>query len=139
MTTHRANPWCCRAVEAAAHVLPPENRERYALEFIAELYDMPLSQQIRHSAQLLAHAWALRTALAQSGHPHKEQTMTLTTGRPLACRLGRHRWHWVSNEDTRSNAAWPADRRRPFRFGTPPTPAPWAAARSRERLVPQTY
>lgn len=101
MTTHRANPWCCRAVEAAARILPPENRQRYALEFIAELYDMPLSQQVQHSAQLLAHAWALRTALAPSGDSHKEHTMTLTTGRPLACRLGRHRWHWVSNEGTR--------------------------------------
>ena len=101
MTARRANPWCCRAAEAAAHILPAADRQRYALEFIAELYDMPLSQQVRHSAQLLAHAWALRTTLAESGHPKMEETMTLTTARPLACRLGRHRWHWISNEDTR--------------------------------------
>ena len=79
MIAHRANPWCCRAVEAAAHLLPAADRQRYALEFIAELYDMPLSQQVRHSAQLLSHAWALRTALTQAGHPQKEPTMTLTT------------------------------------------------------------
>ena len=101
MTVRRANPWCCRAVGAAARLLPAADRQRYALEFIAELYDMPLSQQVRHSAQLLAHAWALRTALTQAGHPQKEQTMTLTTRRPLACRLGRHHWHWISNEGTR--------------------------------------
>ena len=101
MTARSANPWFCRAVEAAAHILPAADRQRYALEFIAELYDMPLSQQVRHSAQLLAHAWALRTALAESGHPKMEETMTLTTARPLACRLGRHRWHWISIEDTR--------------------------------------
>lgn len=101
MTARRANPWCCRAAEAAARLLPAAERQRYALEFIAELYDMPVSQQVRHSAQLLIHAWALRTALGDSHDSLEEETMTITMRRPLACRLGRHRWHWVSNEETR--------------------------------------
>ena len=65
MTAPAADPWCCRVVELAAWLLPTEQRHRYALELIAELYGMPRSQQIRHSVHVLSHAWALRAALAE--------------------------------------------------------------------------
>ena len=32
--------WCCRTVELAVRVLPPEHRGRYGLEFVAELYGL---------------------------------------------------------------------------------------------------
>ena len=100
MTTQAADPWCCRVVELAARTLPTEQRQRYALEFIAELYGMPRSQQLRHSTQVLAHAWALRTALdAASPTTTHEATMTLTTRRPLPCLLGVHRWPWADADD----------------------------------------
>jgi hypothetical protein len=60
--------WCCRAVELAVRVLPAEHRQRYGLEFIAELYGMPRREQIRHSVQVLSHAWALRAALDACPH-----------------------------------------------------------------------
>ena len=41
----------CRTVELAVRVLPAEHRQRYGLEFIAELYGMPKAQQRRHSAR----------------------------------------------------------------------------------------
>ncbi len=56
MTVSAADRWCCRIVELAARVLPAEQRQRYALEFIAELYGMPKSQQFPHSVQVLAHS-----------------------------------------------------------------------------------
>ena len=100
MTTPRADPWCSRVVELAARVLPTEQRHRYALEFIAELYGMPRSQQIQHSIHVLAQAWALRTALANAGPaPTQEITMTVKTSRPFRCLLRLHQWRWTSTED----------------------------------------
>ena len=58
--------WCCRTVELAVRVLPAQHRERYALEFIAELYGLPPAQQRRHSARVLTSAWALRAALSEA-------------------------------------------------------------------------
>ena len=100
MTAPRPNPWCCRAVELAAWVLPAGERQRYALEFIAELYGIPQSQQIHHSAQVLLHAWALRAALVEVGVTHiQEVTMTTVISRPLRCRLSLHRWRWATTDD----------------------------------------
>jgi hypothetical protein len=100
MTVRTVDPWCGRIVELAARLLPAEQRQRYALEFIAELYGMPRSQQARHSTQVLAHAWALRTALnAASRTTTQERTMTPTTRRSLPCLLGIHHWHWANTED----------------------------------------
>lgn len=103
MTASAADRWCCRIVELAARMLPAEQRQRYALEFIAELYGMPRAQQLRHSAQVLAHAWALRTALAAASSTitKEETTMITTTRRPLKCRLGLHRWDERENPETK--------------------------------------
>ena len=87
-------------VELAAWVLPTEQRHRYALEFIAELYGMPRSQQIRHSVHVLSQAWALRAALAETGlAPTQEKIMTVETSRSIRCLLSFHRWRWASTED----------------------------------------
>jgi hypothetical protein len=100
MITPKPDPWCCRAVQLAASMLPAAQRQRYALEFIAELYGMPRSLQVRHSLQVLASAWRLRTALVESGQPHVEEDPIMTKPkRPLRCRMGRHRWHSASAED----------------------------------------
>ena len=100
MTAPTADPWCCRVVELAACVLPTEQRHRYALEFIAELYGMPRSQQIRHSVHVLSQAWALRAALAETGPaPTQEKIMTVETSRSIRCLLSFHRWRWASTED----------------------------------------
>ena len=99
MTTPAADPWCCRVVELAARMLPAEQRQRYAPS------SSPSSTACRdHSkfgfTQVLAYAWALRTALsAASSTTTQEGTMTPTTRRPLHCLLGIHRWHWANAED----------------------------------------
>ena len=88
MKARAVDPWCGRIAELAARILPVEQRQRYAREFIAELYGMPRSQQIRHSTQLLAHAWALRTVLtAASPQTTQEGAMTARnpTTAPCAC------------------------------------------------------
>lgn len=98
--TTRAGRWCCRVVEAAARLLPAAHRQRYALEFIAELYGMPRSRQVRHSLGVLVSALRLRAALSESGASTiQEDIMIITATRPLRCRLGRHHWHTVSTED----------------------------------------
>jgi hypothetical protein len=91
---------CCRTVELAVRVLPADHRQRYGLEFIAELYGMPRSQQIQHSVRVLAHAWALRAALADAGPaPTHGMPMRVKTTRPFRCLLRLHRWVWASTED----------------------------------------
>ena len=100
MNTRRVDPWCCRAVELAARLLPSGQRQRYALEFIAELYDLPRSRQVSHSMQVLASAWRLRAALAEAGTiPLQEDTMPTTMTRPVLCRLGFHRFRRAATED----------------------------------------
>ena len=91
---------CCRTVELAVRVLPAEHRQRYGLEFIAELYGMPKAQQRRHAARVLTNAWALRTALSGPVLGANGQMAVTTIHKPLTCRLNlHHRWRWLSTED----------------------------------------
>lgn len=99
-TTHRPGWWPAHAVQLAAAILPAAERQRYALEFIAELYGMPPRQQLRHTLGVLASAVALRAALADI-HPASTQgnIMVTTPTRPVRCRVGLHRWHTASTAD----------------------------------------
>lgn len=61
---------------------------------------MPRSRQVRHSLQVLASAWRLRGALAESRSSQSQEDIMMTrTHRPIRCRLGRHHWHWTSTTD----------------------------------------
>ena len=92
--------WCCRTVELAVRVLPPEHRGRYGLEFVAELYGLPPAQQRRHAARVLTSAWALRTALSAVPGTNGGTALVVTTDKPVTCRLNlHHRWRWCSTED----------------------------------------
>lgn len=91
-----ADRWCGRIVELAARVLPAEQRQRYAREFIAELHGMSRSQQYRHSAQVLAHAWALRAVLHAAGPTTTQEGIM---SKPLLCRLFIHRWVTLYNDE----------------------------------------
>jgi len=58
----------------AARLLPtPADRRRYQAEFVAELYGLPRSAQLRHAAGVLSQTFALRAALGAS---------SLASGRP---------------------------------------------------------
>jgi hypothetical protein len=97
----RPGRWCCRTVELAVRVLPPEHRSRYGLEFVSELYGLPPAQQRRHAARVLTSAWALRTAVSAAASGTNGGTaVILKTAKPLTCRLNlHHRWRWLSTED----------------------------------------
>lgn len=99
MRRRAVGPWCGRAVELAARVLPPGQRQRYARELVAELHGMTRGQQRRHALGVLTHAWALRTALVTTNQ--EEGATTTTTRRPLRCRIGLHDWDERENPETK--------------------------------------
>lgn len=90
-----------RIVECAAGALPAAHRGRYQREFLAELYGLTPSHQLRHATQVLSRAWALRVALGESVlATNGDGTMRLVTRRPLTCLLLRwHKWQLTSTED----------------------------------------
>lgn len=99
-TTPRPGLWPARAVQWAAAILPAAQRQRYALEFIAELYGMTPRQQLRHTLGVLASAVALRAALATTSPASTQGNIMVTTPtQPLRCRVGLHRWHTTSTTD----------------------------------------
>ncbi len=103
MTGERAPvPLARLGVGLAVRVLPrPGDRARYYCEFIAELYGLPASVQLRHTAGVLSEVFALRAALGESPSPMEEKVMpTIPTGRRLRCRILRwHHWHTYSTDD----------------------------------------
>lgn len=82
-----------KIVAVATFVLPRgASRERYRLEFLADLYWMNRRGQARYAIGVLTRAWALRTALdKQVSTPLPEEAMKLQS--PWICRLrGHHKW-----------------------------------------------
>jgi hypothetical protein len=102
---HRPSPLSLGVVRAVALLMPgADQRDRYRLEFSAELYGMDRRHQAVHTLQVLSTAPALRHALRTSVHDRvaKEIAMSTThvTAKPLLCRLNlRHRWVTRSTED----------------------------------------
>jgi hypothetical protein len=92
------------AVGLAARVLPTAPaRERYASEFLADLYGLTLVAQLRYASGVLFTSLALRAALSAS---HLRATAeapmdhTTTVGQRLRCRYLRwHHWQAVTNPD----------------------------------------
>ena len=86
----------------AVRALPSRpDRERYAAEFLAELYGLTPAAQLRHTAGILSQAFALRAALGSSPSRIEEKVMpTSPLGRRIRCRLLRwHHWHTYSTQD----------------------------------------
>jgi hypothetical protein len=71
-------------------LLPARHRQRYTVEFLAELHDVGRSMQLRHALGLLAHAWSLRLALADVNAQSSGET---AMRKSLRCRLNIH--HFV--------------------------------------------
>lgn len=86
----------------AARALPTRSaRDRYAAEFLAELYGMQPAAQLRHTAGILSQALTLRAASGSSPLSMEEKAMPMNPlGRTLRCRLLRwHHWQSHSTED----------------------------------------
>jgi hypothetical protein len=105
MTGERAPiPAARLGVGLAARVLPTQpDRDRYAAEFLAELYGLSSAAQLRHTAGVLSQTFALRAALGVSRSRRiEEATMhqTIPWGRRFRCRVLRwHHWTLHSTED----------------------------------------
>ena len=91
MTVSAADRWCCRIVELAARVLPAEQRQRYALEFIAEAAPAcrgHSSSDTRLRYSPMPGRFGPRSARPVQRDAQKETTMITTNRRPMKCRLG---------------------------------------------------
>lgn len=95
--------WPSRAIRLAVRALPPgPTRDRYRYEFLAELYGMSSTRQMRHAAHLLSRSLLLRAAVNR-----ERQSSTLELIMPvvaprkrLLCRLNvRHKWVRRLNPD----------------------------------------
>src|SRR5215468_4634978 len=51
-------------VQVATRVLPGATRDRYRQEFLAELYGLGRTRQLRHAFGVLSRSWALRAAIS---------------------------------------------------------------------------
>jgi hypothetical protein len=92
------------AVRLAARVLPTgAARERYAAEFLAELYGLTPADQLRYATGVLSTSLALRAALGAShlrATAEAPMDYTTTLGQRLRCRYLRwHHWQAVTNPD----------------------------------------
>jgi hypothetical protein len=55
--------WPRHTVQAATRVLRGSTRDRYRQEFLAELYGLGRTRQLRHAAGVLSRCWTLRAAI----------------------------------------------------------------------------
>jgi hypothetical protein len=95
-TLERPAAWPSRVVRLAARALPVgAARDRYRAEFLAELWGMDRSRQVRHALGLVTHVWSLRAAVTSQGLvPPEEPRMKTAVRKPLLCRLNLHHT-WV--------------------------------------------
>ena len=112
MSSQRPQPpgrWPSRAIRLAVRALPRgPTRDRYRYEFLAELYGMSSTRQMRHAAQLLSRSLLLRAAVNR-----ERQSSTLELIMPvvaprkrLLCRLNvRHKWVRDSTRTGRSTCS----------------------------------
>lgn len=80
-------------VGLAVRALPAEHRDRYDDEFRADLCCLPRGRQIPQAAGLLVGAFGLRSALLD------RDPSTAKSVRYWRCRLGRHRYLVISDNN----------------------------------------
>ena len=97
----RTSPVARWGVGLAARLLPTRaDRRRYQAEFVAELYGLPVSAQLRHTAGVVSQAFALRAALGGTATTSEEVVMQSTAGQRFRCHvLHWHHWTTVSTPD----------------------------------------
>ena len=78
------------AVDLAVRLLPREHRERYAIEFYADLFGLPRKEQRRQAFGVLLHVQRLAWAL---GDPAPDLERRPARRRDLRCVLHLH--HYV--------------------------------------------
>lgn len=101
MTTRAPSGVPTLMVDVAVRTLQREHRDRYRLEFTADLWDLPRRSQFRYATGVLVRSLALRSALTTpTARGIPEDAMTFIARPPLTCRLHiRHKWHTATTED----------------------------------------
>ena len=87
-------PIAAALVSAGVLLLPSDARDRYRAEYRAELCTLGWKRQIIEAASLLAGALEMRRALADAGTDGAPAERS-----PLSCRLGRHRYYPVNDDN----------------------------------------
>jgi hypothetical protein len=98
----RVAGWLPRhTVRVATRVLPGSTRDRYRQEFLAELYGLGRTRQLRHAFGVLSRSWALRAAIntPSDAAAADMEIVFPRRRRPLSCRLNRHRWETFRTDD----------------------------------------
>jgi hypothetical protein len=62
-------------MDLTVRILPPKERQRYRVEFMAELAGLPRRDQAPHAFRLLIHGWSLRRSLNEK--PSRAPTVGL--------------------------------------------------------------
>ena len=90
---HLAPSWATKtAVSLAVAQLPEAQRQRYGLEFWAELHDIHRGEQLRYALALLVHAPSLRAAVGDAKPLTLEPPMKHFDLHRLPCRLTLHHY-----------------------------------------------
>ena len=102
-TPRPPGPWPSRAIRLAVRALPHgPTRDRYRHEFLAELYGMSSTRQMRHAAHLFSRSLVLRAAVnrEQQSSPLELIMPVVAPRKPLLCRLNvHHKWVGRLNPD----------------------------------------
>ena len=100
MNTRAPGRTASRIVGLSVLALPRSTRDRYLLEFTAELHFIPRDEELQYAFRVLMRTWSLRAALSgASSAPIGEAAMTHASA-PWHCRLHIwHHWRTFSAED----------------------------------------
>jgi hypothetical protein len=86
-------------LEVALIVVPSASRDRDRHEFTAELHFVPRSRRLGYLVRVLISTFPLRAALTSRQHDTIGDLAMIT--KPLRCRLGRHDWIRMLNDEDR--------------------------------------
>ena len=92
--TTRPGPLSSGLIVVTTRLLPAHARDRYYDEFRADLCYLPWTTRTAHAAGLLLGAFSLRRALKE--HP---MTTTAPTNVYWKCRIGRHHYRMVNDDN----------------------------------------
>jgi hypothetical protein len=97
---HLAPSWATKTVVSLSVAqLPPCQRQRYALEFWAEIHDIRRGEQLRYALALLMHASALRAAVSGARPPTLEAPVKHIDWQHTPCWLTFHHYMTFRSPD----------------------------------------
>lgn len=121
---HLAPSWATKTVVSLSVAqLPPPQRQRYALEFWAEIHDIHRDEQLRYALALLVHAPALRVAVSGARPPSLEAPMKRVDWQQVPCWLTLH--HYMTFRSPEGDLYVECSRCGKYRHSQGVLPAAW--------------